>query len=43
MSVGPDITIRAHYDIGDEDRALADLDELYEDVWRQIQWTKEQG
>lgn len=38
-----DIQVRAFYDVGDEDEALERLAEVYEDVWRQIQWTREQG
>lgn len=36
-----DIQVRAFYDVGDEDEALERLAEVYEDVWRQIQWTRE--
>lgn len=38
-----DIQVRAFYDVGDEDEALDRLEEIYEDVWRQIRYGREQG
>lgn len=38
-----DITVRAHYNLGDEDEALERLEEIYEDVWRQIRYGRELG